>query len=124
MSYRLFAFARNWWRRKRNTPRSTRSTPRKSSVMKGSTMAFIGKRLRANRRAPSGRWWHRPLPRVWQELRGPSDSLPRLLFSHPRASVKEWPREELHREWQNDRGLRFRGLSGGIQVVGRDDIHR
>ena len=33
-------------------------------------------------------------------------------------------REELRRKRQNDRGLRFRGLSGGIQVVRRDDIHR
>ena len=43
---------------------STTSTPRKSSVMKGSTMAFIGKLPMANRRAPSGRWWHRPLLRA------------------------------------------------------------
>jgi len=64
MNYRRSAFARNWWGRKRNTPRSTRSTPRKSSVMKGSMMASIGKRRRANRRAPSDRWWQRPLPRV------------------------------------------------------------
>src|SRR5271157_1649899 len=46
------------------TPHSTTSTPRQSSVMKGSTMAFIGKLLRANPRAPSGRWWQRPLPRA------------------------------------------------------------
>ena len=32
--------------------------------------------------------------------------------------------EKLHRKRQNDRGFRFRGLSGGIQVVRRDDIHR
>ncbi len=37
---------------------------RKSSVMKDSTMACIGKLLRANPRAPSGRWWHRPLLRA------------------------------------------------------------
>src|SRR5271165_6688765 len=56
---------RSWWRRKRSiTPHSTTGTPRQSSVMKGSTMAFIGKLLRANPRAPSGRWWQRPLPRA------------------------------------------------------------
>ena len=70
MKCRPFAFARSSWRRKRNTtPRSTTSTPRKSSVMKGSTMAFIGKLLMANPRAPSGRWWHRPLPRAMPKAR-------------------------------------------------------
>ena len=33
-------------------------------------------------------------------------------------------REKLHRKRQNDRRIRFRGLSGGIQVVRRDDVHR
>ncbi len=32
--------------------------------------------------------------------------------------------KELHRKRQNDRGFRFRGLSGGIPVVRRDDVHR
>jgi hypothetical protein len=32
--------------------------------------------------------------------------------------------KKLHRQRQNDRGLRFRGLSSGIQVVRRDDLHR
>ena len=55
-----------------------------------------------------------------------SDSLPRLLLPHPDASGEKCPRrrEKLHRKRQNDRGFRFRGLSGGIQVVRRDDIHR
>ncbi len=33
-------------------------------AMKGSTMAFIGRLLMANPRAPSDRWWHRPLLRA------------------------------------------------------------
>ena len=49
--------------------RSTTSTPRKSSVMKGSTTAFIGKPPMANPRAPSGRWWHRPLLRAMPRAR-------------------------------------------------------
>ena len=32
-------------------------------------MAFIGKLLKANPRAPSGRWWHRPLPRAMPKAR-------------------------------------------------------
>ena len=61
-----------------------------------------------------------------QKPRRRSDSLPRLLLPHPNASGEKWPRrrEKLHRKRQNDRGFRFRGLSGGIQVVRRDDIHR
>jgi len=65
MKYRPFVFARSSWRRKRNiTPQSTPSMPRKSSVMKGSTMVFIGRLLRANPRALSGRWWRQPLLRA------------------------------------------------------------
>src|ERR1700724_3374576 len=40
-------------------PDRTTNTPRKSSVRKGSTMAFIGKLLMANPRALSDRWWRR-----------------------------------------------------------------
>src|SRR6267143_1757674 len=65
MKYRPFVFARSSWRRKRNTtPRSAASTPIKSLAMKGSTMAFIGRLLMANPRAPSDRWWRRPLLRA------------------------------------------------------------
>jgi hypothetical protein len=113
-------------RRKRNTtPHITTSTPRKSSAMKGSTMAFIGKRWRRTPepyRAPGsiGRYW------LCQKPKRLSESLPRLLLPDPNASGEKWPRrrEELHRKRQNDRGYRFRGLSGGIQIVRRDDIHR
>ena len=55
-----------------------------------------------------------------------SHSLPRLLLPHPDASGEKWPRrrEKLHRKRQDDRGFRFRGLSGGIRVVGSNDFHR
>jgi len=39
-------------------------TPRSSSATRGSTTASIGRLLTANPRAPSGRSWHRPLPRA------------------------------------------------------------
>jgi hypothetical protein len=32
-------------------------------------------------------------------------------------------REKLHRKQQKDTGFRFHGLSGGIQIVWRNDIH-
>jgi hypothetical protein len=55
MKYRPFVFARSSWRRKRNiTPQSTPSMPRKSSVMKGSTMVFIGRLRTVSPRARSG----------------------------------------------------------------------
>ncbi len=38
---------------------TTTSTPRKSSVRMGSTMAFIGKQPMASRGVRSGRWWRR-----------------------------------------------------------------
>ena len=43
---------------------------------------------------------------------------------HPDASGEKRARrrEELRRKRQNDRGFRFRGVSGGIQVVRRDDV--
>src|SRR6266478_2290524 len=65
IKYRPFVFASSSWRRKRNiTPQSPPSMPRKSSVMKGSTMVSIGRLLRANPRALSGRWWRQPLLRA------------------------------------------------------------
>ena len=41
----------------------TMSMLRNSSAMKGSTMACIGRLLTPSPRAPSGRWWRRPLLR-------------------------------------------------------------
>ena len=111
---------------KEYSPHSTTSTLRKSSAMKGSTMAFIGK---LPRRTPEPHWaagGSRRCRGLCQKPGRRSDSLPRLLLPHPDASGQKRPsggREKLHGKRQNDRGLRFRGLSGGIQVFGRDDIH-
>src|ERR1039457_7339198 len=75
---------------------------------------------------------HRPAGRVGRcrelcpEPGRRCDSLSRLLFSYLDAPGQEWLRrcDELSGEWQNDRGLRICGLPGGVQIVGRDDVHR
>ena len=105
---------------------STTSMPRKSSAMKGSTMAFIGKLLRASPKAPSGRWWRRRWRKGMPKPRRRSHSLSRLLFSRPDATREECAGrgEKLHRQRQDDRRVRFCGLSGGIPIVRRDDVYR
>ena len=56
-----------------------------------------------------------------------SDSVSRLLFSHPRR-VREKVLQAARRvtlvNGKMTERLRFRRLSGGIQIVGRDDLHR
>ena len=70
MSYQPSAFARNWWRRKRNSaPRTATSTPAKYSVSQGNRMGCTGRLRMANRRAPSGRSLPRPFPTATQKLK-------------------------------------------------------
>jgi Protein of unknown function (DUF3300) len=65
-------------------------------------------------------------PDVVYAGRNSSRSLSRLLVPHPHAAESQCSgrRQSLHHPWQNDRGFRFRGLSGGVSVVRGDDVHR
>jgi hypothetical protein len=98
---------------------------RKSSVMKGSTMAFIGKLLRANPRAPSGRWWHRPLLGLCQKPDGAPTPYRGYYYRILTRQGKNGPggAKSYIVNGKMTEGFAF-GLSGGIQVVRRDDIHR
>jgi len=55
-----------------------------------------------------------------------SHSLSRLLLPDPDDAGETRPgrRKAIHRRWQDDRGICFRGLSGGIPLIRRDDVHR
>jgi hypothetical protein len=49
-----------------------------------------------------------------------------LFLPHPHGTGEKCPgrREELHREPQNDGRIRVCRVSGGVPVIGRDDVHR
>jgi hypothetical protein len=97
------AFARNWWRRKRNTLRAAqRVRCRKSSAMKGSTTACIGKSAEGEAQSPIGPLVAAAVAEGYARATSRSDSLSRLLFPHSDAPGKKRSRrsEKLHRKRQ------------------------